>query len=412
MTSRKTPADAIADLVRSGTKKWAEQRKAEERHASAKANRYDRLVNRVHRATTKEVAYDIMERAYMHASNDGTLPANARQIYYAARGEILQRTGKNNLDSQYFCQTLLVGYMRETGVDWDIAWDDRGHFTEPHTQQSFGLGTIGVREYLKAMGAPSFRQPSLSGGEVDTRGPDGRFGAVLFIEKEGFTPLFERVHLAERYDIAIMSTKGMSVTAARRLVDEMCGCYQIPLLVLHDFDVSGFSILGTLSGDNHRYTFENAIDVIDLGLRLDDVNELGLQSEVVSFGKVDPDKIIDRLERNGATEAEIDFLLAEERVELNAMTSSELVEFVEGKLVEHGVTKVVPTREHLDATYRLFARSVRLQQDVEAFLKSQTEDAIVVPDDLAELVNAHLKKHPQMTWDDAVAEIAAGAWRQ
>jgi hypothetical protein len=38
---------------------------------------------------------------------------------------------------------------------------------------------------------------------------------VLFIEKEGFMPLFERVHLAERYEIADMSTKGMSVTAAR-----------------------------------------------------------------------------------------------------------------------------------------------------------------------------------------------------
>ena len=33
---------------------------------------------------------------------------------------------------------------------------------------------------------------------------------MLFIEKEGFLPLFEAVHLAERYDLAIMSTKGMS----------------------------------------------------------------------------------------------------------------------------------------------------------------------------------------------------------
>ena len=32
-------------------------------------------------------------------------------------------------------------------------------------------------------------------------------------------PLFERVGLAERYDIAIMSTKGMSVTAARKLIE-------------------------------------------------------------------------------------------------------------------------------------------------------------------------------------------------
>jgi hypothetical protein len=33
-----------------------------------------------------------------------------------------------------------------------------------------------------------------------------------------------------------MSTKGVSVTAARRLVDDVCGANDIPLLVLHDFD--------------------------------------------------------------------------------------------------------------------------------------------------------------------------------
>src|SRR5262249_17378514 len=110
--ARKTPADAIADLVRSGTKRWADQRKAEERHPRARANRDNRLVHfKVRKVTIKDVAYKVMRRAYMDASSNGTLPANARQIYYAARGEILERTGKDNLDSQYFCQDLLVRYV-------------------------------------------------------------------------------------------------------------------------------------------------------------------------------------------------------------------------------------------------------------------------------------------------------------
>ena len=62
---------------------------------------------------------------------------------------------------------------------------------------------------------------------------------MLFIEKEGFLPLFEAVHLAERYDLAIMSTKGMSSTAARTLIDNLCR-HQVPLLVLHDFDKADF----------------------------------------------------------------------------------------------------------------------------------------------------------------------------
>ena len=78
------------------------------------------------------------------------------------------------------------------------------------------------------------------------------------------------MQLAERFDIAIMSTKGISVTASRRLADELCSRYDIPLFVLHDFDKSGLTILKTLKQDTRRYAFSNAIEVIDLGLRLDD----------------------------------------------------------------------------------------------------------------------------------------------
>ena len=43
---------------------------------------------------------------------------------------------------------------------------------------------------------------------------------MLFCEKEGFTPLFKAVNLANRYDLMIVSTKGVSVTAARQLIEE------------------------------------------------------------------------------------------------------------------------------------------------------------------------------------------------
>jgi hypothetical protein len=51
-----------------------------------------------------------------------------------------------------------------------------------------------------------------------------------------------------------------------------------------------------------------------------DVQELGLESEPVSFGNVSPSKIRERLRTNGATADEIAFLMEGQRVELNAMT--------------------------------------------------------------------------------------------
>jgi hypothetical protein len=85
--------------------------------------------------------------------------------------------------------------------------------------------------------------------------------------------LFKSVNLAERYDIAIMSSKGVSVTAARQLADALCHEHNIPLLTLHDFDVAGFTI-GQIGKDPRRHTFKNIIKVINIGFRLDDILEI------------------------------------------------------------------------------------------------------------------------------------------
>jgi hypothetical protein len=66
--------------------------------------------------------------------------------------------------------------------------------------------------------------------------------------------------------------KGMSVTASRELLDALSKSPHLKkVLVAHDFDVYGFSIFGTLSGDTRRYTFKNQVPIIDIGFRLDDV---------------------------------------------------------------------------------------------------------------------------------------------
>jgi hypothetical protein len=53
------------------------------------------------RTTIKDAAYDFMPQAYLKASANDTLPAHARQVMYAARGDIQDVTGKA-LDDQYF----------------------------------------------------------------------------------------------------------------------------------------------------------------------------------------------------------------------------------------------------------------------------------------------------------------------
>ena len=179
--------------------------------------------------TIKDAAYDVIPEAYLKANANNTLPAKARQVMYAARG---QNSGSNRQVARrsILSQTLLPDFIAENPeltAGWKVVFDARGHLVEPHTERSVPLGTLEVESYLRSLRAPCWREPAASMPDIETSGPSGRYGAPLFCEKEGFNELFREVQLGERYDLAIMSTKGVSVTAARRLVDHICARYRI-----------------------------------------------------------------------------------------------------------------------------------------------------------------------------------------
>jgi hypothetical protein len=138
-------------------------------------------------------------------------------------------------------------------------------------------------------------------------------------------------------------------------------------------DISGFGIAKT--SDSRRYQFEHKIEhVHDLGLCLADVG--GVASEWVAAGK-NYRKLATRLRINGATDEEIAFLLDGEiddvgnivsgrRVELNAMTSDQFVDFIKGKLTVTGAKKVVPDTAILTEAYVAIRREILARPVVRA----------------------------------------------
>jgi hypothetical protein len=399
--------------TRSVTKKWKAVRKREERESSARHYRSEYIYS--DRVYQTDVADEVIPKAYAKASDNGRLPAHARQIFYAARKEIQDRTDRP-LQSTYFTQTLLPKYMNrhpET-AEWWVVYDARGHLLEPHTDREIALGTLEVDEYLTKTHGHSVRAleaSSLFKTDYPTHGPSNRYSAILFIEKEGFHPLFKEVDLANRYDLAIMSTKGQSVVAARRLVDELCAG-DVPVLVLHDMDKEGFLISQRLTSvsrsarwaDRVRYEFKNEINVIDLGLRLADVDEWGLESEYVNFkGGFDRDSI--------ATEEEQQFLRNDQRVELNAFTSADFIKWIEGKLEEHGIAKLVPDAGTLENAYRRAYQIAIVNKQVGEIFDEAGEEALdaTVPKTLAEGIRKALQDNPKRSWDKVLAQIVRRA---
>ncbi len=199
----------------------------------------------------------------------------------------------------------------------------------------------------------------------------------------------------------------MSVTAARLLVERLSDA-GVTILVLHDFDKAGLSIVHTLQTDTRRYQFRERPRVIDLGLRLADVQEMSLQSEPIVYkSKVDP-RI--NLRESGATEAECAFLVQHQypswsgaRVELNAMDAAQFIAFVERKLEENGVKKVIPDDATLAAAYTRASRLAALQAAIDSALQN-LGDSATPPADLAEQLR-RMVDGTDLPWDEALWQL-------
>ena len=171
--------------------------------------------------------------------------------------------------------------------------------------------------------------------------------------------------------------------------------------------------MGTLGTDSRRYTFESDLDdvIVDLGLRLEDIEEMGLEAETVEVKSREARR--ETLERHGATDEEIEFLAPEDededcrRVELNAMTSRQLVDFVEGMFGFYGVAKVIPDGEviHRHARHLLENNLTGelIAQHAEEITKRAADAKL--PADLVTQVYKLLKDERTLSWDQALARL-------
>ena len=390
--------DDLDNAIKKVGKKWKQAKRHADKNDRVPTHRVYRMRYYAEpKESIRDVAFEVMESAYMKASSNQKYPANARQTYYAARPEILRRLDKDQLNSQYFTQTLLKDYLEEYNPPWDIVWDARGHISEPHTGEVIGLGGLEVRDYINLFTTEyietmPFYKPQIL---LRTTGPIHRFNNILFIEKEGFNPLLEAVKISERFDIAITSSKGMPVAALCDLLSKMEEL-NVTAYCLHDFDVSGFTILKTLK-QGARGSHGSG-KIIDLGFRIDDIQ--GLQSEPVR-PKGD---ITYKLREAGASKEEINFL-RNKRVELNAMTSEEFVNWLEAKLTKVGVKKYVPDEAVMGEAYKRAFYLTKLIEKEKELRGEFKEKNITIPDNLMENVIEALSKNPKNSWDRAIWNI-------
>jgi hypothetical protein len=384
----------ITEALEGVGKKWTRQIKSEERHSSARQFRQT-VWSAPARISLKEIVYGNLPEAWDKASDSGRLPTRWRQIFYVVRPLCDAHPDSDRPLRDATFKAILEDYLAEYAPGWDVLRGARGLFKEPHRaadDNGLAMSTMNVRNYLRAP------QPSPEPGEIPrrfpTHGARNRIAAVLICEKEGFDELLEAERIPEGYDLALCSTKGISAIAARDLARGL----HIPCFTLHDLDKNGFVM---------RAGFPFATD---LGIRLDDVAEWGLAPEEQAHKN--PEKTAENLRANGATEEEIDLIAFHgQRVELNMLTGRQFIAFVEQKLQQHGVRKIVPDRDTLEAAWGRAIRVSRINVLIRGDKPTTDLKAPLppAPNDLADLIREAFENDDSQSWDEALWDIAEDA---
>jgi len=101
---------------------------------------------------------------------------------------------------------------------------------------------------------------------------------------------------------------------------------------------------------------------------------------------------------------DFDRLRSTRRVELNAMTSPQFIRFVERKLRENKIAKIIPDQKLLANAFVAMERGRRLEIEAEKIEKINMK-GFKAPGNLKRLVEKEQKKNPSIRWDAAIAAI-------
>jgi hypothetical protein len=273
--------------------------------------------------------------------------------------------------------------------------DPRGTLYHPHLGRSIPIGTLAVEEYER---------------------PEWTFNKILYCEKEGFFSVLQQVKWPEKHDCALLSSKGFASRAVRDVLDLLGETKEeIQFFCIHDADASGTLIYQALTeGTTARAA--RKVKIINLGLDPWKAVPMGLQVETFKPKKPLPvARYVKEYDRDNNTEWG-DWLQTQ-RVELNAMTSPQFLEWLDNAMDPYNDGKVIPPKPIL-RTHLLGAAEASIRQKLteqilfDAGLEGQVQRRMqeALPKleqiDVEGRVKLLLNQVPERRWDEPLKAIA------
>ncbi|TAF67739.1 MAG: hypothetical protein EAZ55_01595 [Cytophagales bacterium] len=339
----------------------------------------------------KQIVIEYLTQAINKASGEGQYRYSLRQLYYALRPIVITHTQKE-LKYAHFTQ-LITEYEYETGKDLQgIYRDERGTLLHPHTHQEIRLGTKNIEKYQR---------------------PVYNFNKILYSEKEGFFEILKDTGFLERYDCALLTSKGFASRAARDVIDLLANTEEaLTFFCIHDADLSGTLIYQALQGATKARP-ERKVNIINLGLEPWEGLKMGL--EVEKLEKKSNKKAADYIQKQPTEILPQDFInpqytqpnweewLQHYRIELNAMDTPTFLNWLEQKIQPYHTQKVIPDTQYLQTI---------ATQTAENTLKNQIRTMILQKLNIENQIEQELHQHlpeliakiQQQNLQDAIAQ--------
>jgi hypothetical protein len=340
----------------------------------------------------KSVILDHLDDVIATVSGDGEFQFNHRQLFYALRPIVMEDMEKELQLGNF--TAIITDYEAENGDIPGAYHEPRGTLYHPHRSETIPVGTLMVESYER---------------------PVWTFNKLLYIEKEGFSEALKAVGWPEQHDCAVISSKGFTTRAVRDLVDKLAE-HDEPVTVFcaHDADGAGGLIYQTFQ-EATKARVARKIKIVNLGLEPWEAIEMGLEVETLKRGERRK-PVADYVREHKGRDWEE--WLQTHRIELNAMTTPQLIEWLDEKLAPYE-GKLIPPNDVLttELTERIEekVRAVTSERILrEAGFERQVAKAIAkikMPNAAALVkgIKQLFKQEPDREWRDHIEAIAKKA---
>jgi hypothetical protein len=337
----------------------------------------------------KSVFLDHLNEVVADASGAGRYRFTQRRLFYVIRKHVNAELG---IDPKYAnFKQIITDHEAEHDDIEGMTRDPRGTLYHPHVGLEIPIGTLAVEQYER---------------------PAWRFNKILYIEKEGFFEILKAARWPERHDCALLTSKGYASRAVKDLLDYLAEDNDEPLNVFtaHDCDGPGGMIYQTLQ-EATRARPRRLIEIIDLGLHPWEAEEMCLEAEKISRDRDTP--VADYIKNHPDGEYWTEWLQTH-RIELDAMSTEQFIEWLDQKMFEHESKKVVPPKPVIVKAMRERAIDL-IRQDLtkEILRKTGLEDRVAkafrdirLPKAPVAGTTEWLDEHPEESWTDYVDKVA------